>query len=1524
MKISQFRQVADGLKLPKTVWASLRFALTAVWLLLCCAGFANAEVVLKFEHFTPRNDSLSHSSLYAIFQDSQGFIWVGTEDGLNRFDSFTPGKKFSQFRHQSHHPYSLSHNTVYSVYALNGDLWVGTRNGLNRYDRKRDRFIRYPLLSEGMSRLSDPSVWSLSGDAADNVLWIGTLNDGLFRLHVNSGHIEQFLPDAHKNSISGESIWPIYRDSRGFLWVGTDGNGLNRLIDTETGFRFEHYLSDQNVTSLHEDKNKTLWVGTMHALYYFDVANHQFVEYKLNALSQVWALTSDADGCLWIGTDGQGLYRLNPLDNSWENYRHDASLPNSLADDRVLALYADRAGSIWVGTEKGLDRVDPGYNQFHHYTHHPNNDNSLINSDVLAILPSLDGELWVGTQAGLSRYTQNREQVTHYVEALPNPTVRALHQDVDGSIWVGTDGGYLNRFDPERDDFTTYSSLPDDTRSLIANVRSIYRDRAGTLWLGTRHGLYFFDGIKKEILPWFTQLGFTQRVPSEQSSAAKPRADQLLSIIDIYEDRQQRLWVSTLEDGVLCFAKDRTQPPLHYQHSPHQKDSLSSNDMTNVLQDQDGTIWISTADSGLNKLLETASADYPSGRFLHYREQPKELQNQGLASDFIRGVLEDDNGYLWLSSFQGISRFAPDAEPTQAFKHYDIADGLQSNIFNSAYAKSHTGELFFGGINGFNSFFPDFFKTNRYPPPVILTHLEISQQNITPNSPDSPLQYPISETDTLTLAHWQNSFNLKFVALNYIQPNKNQYAYRLLGFDSEWQTIKNRQRAFFTKVPPGNYVFQVKASNNEGVWGPVNARLRIIIAPPFWCTWWAYMAYLFALCAVVWKLFLRYREAVQARQQARLNREIEQRKQSEAALHKSEEQYRILVEGTESLVAQIDNKGDFLYVNPAAQALFAVPPQALIGTSLFDFIHAEDQQKSLQALHAWIQQKPGNINFSNRLVSRDHQTRYMLWTIQPALNEQGEVIAFNSIAKDVSELKRIEDELRLAKNQAEQANRAKSEFLANMSHEIRTPMNAILGFTDILLNAQLEARHKEFLHAIETSGKSLLKLINDILDLSKVEAGKLELEYYPAELRTLFEDMRKIFTHKLQEKQLSFSLEIPDDLPQQLLIDETRVRQILLNLIGNAIKFTEQGGISLKIWFDYLAAEKNHIQLSFSVTDTGIGIPKDQQTSIFGAFEQQQNQSHAKYGGTGLGLAISKRLVEVMGGILALQSRPGDGSTFTVMLHKVQVVHGPSETHKHKTAPVPAHTQFAPASLLIADDVPLNRKLLKFYLSAHPFTLLEAENGEQAIAQAKQHHPDLILMDMKMPILDGDAATRLLKNDPQLRHIPVIALTALAMKEDEEEIRVLCDGYLSKPVSKQTLLEMLAQFLPAPTEQSDIAQPGAAEVGAEVKNAPIPEDLLTILQNTHLPTAQAFNAYSSINDIEDFALKIKALAEEYQCQQVLDWAQELYQNTQLFNLAAMQNDLHNFARLLGCAPSSRVRDEKMSRTLHQQETSPDA
>ncbi|GAB1372238.1 hypothetical protein MASR1M45_23000 [Candidatus Kapaibacterium sp.] len=512
-------------------------------------------------------------------------------------------------------------------------------------------------------------------------------------------------------------------------------------------------------------------------------------------------------------------------------------------------------------------------------------------------------------------------------------------------------------------------------------------------------------------------------------------------------------------------------------------------------------------------------------------------------------------------------------------------------------------------------------------------------------------------------------------------------------------------------------------------------------------------------------------------------------------------------------------------------------------------------------------------------------------------------------------LKKLEQEIKIriktekdlikAKEMADSANQFKSEFLANMSHEIRTPLNSILGFSELIKNRLAEPKNVEYINAIITSGKSLLTLINDILDLSKIEAGKIELEYQPFNLINVINEIKSIFLIKINEKGLIFKLNLQEGLPELINLDESRFRQILLNLVGNAVKFTQSGSVSISVRFESESTNRNLINLFVDIEDTGIGIPEDQQNIIFEAFRQQKGQSIKAYGGTGLGLTITKRLIEMMGGKIMLKSEVNVGSKFTITFRKVQVEKIANDITESIDENFDKYIYFSPCTILVADDIQQNRYLIHEMLADKEITILNAINGLEAIDIAIQHKPECILMDLKMPIMDGFEARNQLKSLSATAQIPVVALTASAMKSEQTKaIDAGFDGFIAKPIQKKYLINELIKYLPYMLIDLE-KMPEQESINEESANSGLPDNLPEIIddviikmENEFNETRQSVQETFMIGAIKIFSINIIEYGNSTGINLITKYGENLLKNCDNLSLTDIINILNEYDLLL--------------------------
>jgi ligand-binding sensor domain-containing protein/signal transduction histidine kinase len=843
----------------------------------------NMSGAIRFESLG-LEDGLSQSTVLAILQDQFGFLWIGTEDGLNRYNGYT----FKIFRPDLNNPDAISDRWITSLFEdRQGYIWIGTRQGgLNRYDPATGKFNYYLHDPKDLKSISSNNVTAILENKKGE-LWVGT-NYGLDLLDRQTGKFQRFNSDPDvSTTISSNLITTLFEDSRGILWIGTDDGRLNRFNS-----------ATKNFTS-----------------YIYNPKNYSVVKGK-----SIKSIVEDHNGELWIASF-EGLQHFKPSESSFTTLRHSKTEPSSLISDTVLSLYMDHSETLWVGTNEGLDRFDFKTNNFVHYQHDPGDQTSLSNNTILSIREDKGGVLWIGTfGGGLDKFNKGQRKFAYYHYEPGNPNslsanyVSPIFADSSGHIWIGTYGGGLNRFNPPMGLFTHYKHDPENPFSLPSDdIYSVYVDKTGTLWVGTADALsrrnpsyvnfshYINDPTNPESLAggpvqvifqdsygslWIgTANGLDLLDPSTgkfthyQHSLTKPESISSDDITAIYEDKDGVLWVGTFDNGLNRFNRD-TGTFVHYQRNRGAPQSLSDDSVTAIYQDQKNNLWIATAGGGLNLYHPETNS------FQHYTE------NNGLPNNVIYGILEDDSGQLWLSTNYGLSRFDPE---NGTFRNYTDSDGLQSNEFNmGAYAKGLDHKMYFGGINGLNAFFPDEVKNNTYAPPVVLTSFTPGGQ------PDSGLPQA-EELSQVTLGWPNNNFGFEIAALSFAEPGRNQYAYKLENFDKDWNYVGTSREGRYTNLAGGTYTLRFMGTNNDGVWNESNQVIQITVIPPFWETWTFRILITLSVIALG---VIAYRLRVHSIQSQNLQLELTVRERT-SALQKRTEELEALYSGDEKIIRAI-------------------------------------------------------------------------------------------------------------------------------------------------------------------------------------------------------------------------------------------------------------------------------------------------------------------------------------------------------------------------------------------------------------------------------------------------------------------------------------------------------------------------------------------------------------------------------------------------------------------------------------------
>jgi len=1196
-------------------------AIPAVVLCLA-AGAAGLAQTTRFEHLGIE-DGLSQSTVTAIIQDSRGFMWFGTEDGLNRYDGYS----FRIFKHDPHDPGSLSFNHINALCLdRSGTLWVGTNGGgLERYDSSLERFSHYRHNPTDPDSLSSDFVMAVIEDRT-GTLWIGTNDGGLNALDGSRRRLKRYRNSpAEATSLGHNSVRAVLEDRSGTIWIATAG-GLD-MFDRDMDI-FVHRrrdpgnparLVDDSATILLEDSRGGLWVGTDAGLSVLDQDHSRFSSYRHDprdpsslSADEVNALFEDSSGTLWVGTSG-GLDAFDRSRGRFLRHRNDASDPASLSENDITAIYEDRTKLLWIGTRLGLNKLDRARKPFDHFRHIPGDPASLSDDQVMMIQEDDRGTIWIGTYAGgLNRFDPTRRTFNAYRHDPANPAsishdlVMAFVKDRAGTCWVGTYDG-LDRFDPDLGRFRPPELGKDASGPLGRDpVYALMEDADRRLWIGTRNGLIDVAPDRRSFVRY-------QNDPDRPDSLSSSIVFALLA------DAAGAVWVGTL-NGLNRFDRG-TGSFVRYLQDPKNPSSLSNNEVLHLVQDRSGSVWVCTA-GGLNRF------EPSTGAFVHFRE------GDGLPNDLIYGALEDGQGRLWMSTNRGLSRFDP---RTRTFRNYDVRDGLQSNEFNSgAMLRTRDGLMYFGGVNGFNVFDPRRIRDNPSPPEVVLTDLLISNRSvpIRPRGNTPPLlDAAISETTALRLSQRERVISFEFAALHFVAPEKNLYAYRMDGFDPEWNMVGHRRFATYTALPSGRYVFRVKASNNDGVWNEKGISLPIRVVPTFWGSRQFRICLALAVLILVLATYRMRTFAIRERADAlersveertralratnvRLEREIAERRRTERALRESEDKYRTLAAQIPVGIYRTTLDGRYLYANPALAAMLDYKRVEDLMKVSAATIYADPEDRG-RRIAIW-KARGGTVSSEVQARTRKGRIIQVRDTGTVIYNRRGGIEYISGMVEDITDQKRAENRLKGAL-------REKEFLLKEIHHRVKNNLQVISSLLRLQSRSTADGPARELFLASQGRIRTMA-LVHESLyqarDLARID--------FAAYIRKLTEQLIGLFKANPKRIRLRLRLEhIPLDINQAI-----PCGLIINELVSNALKHAFPGARAGEVAVALAAGSRETVRLT--IRDNGVGLPA--------GLDIRKTSS--------LGLQIVVGLVEQLGGTIRMEGSAGTEAVIVFPLEK--------------------------------------------------------------------------------------------------------------------------------------------------------------------------------------------------------------------------------------------------------------------------------
>jgi len=1290
-----------------------RVPIFVTFILLFSQNNYSQQLDLEFNHLTVEN-GLSQSSANSIIQDSLGLIWIGTQNGLNQFNSY----ETQWYKKNLSDTNSLSSSNILSLYkAKNEIFWIGSINGLNSYNWQLNIFKKYNYKEFQNNSATQQKVVSITEDINQHI-WFCS-NTVLINFNPkNSQHDTYTLDSFPVVSPTSLTINALTLDTNNYLWIGTSDGlfylepGSHHIKSFTELFPNQNIPENINITDVKSSvfNKNIIWIGTANnGLYEMHNNNGDFI-HLLDTINAWVNCLDETKTDLWIGTNN-GLIQYNKTIKRFYTFNVELNNNKSLNDNYILSILNDNSGILWIGTlVGGVNYANTNPKLFQLYRLNTTK-NSLFSRSVVSIIEDSDSNIWVGTDKGFYKYMANNKEplysknINKKVDDNTYFRFQCFFEDSTKNIWIGTSNNGIYKYDMKNDLYSKIPVFSKFNNKLIKKliVYSISMDKNKQIYFCSSAGILMYSKEKNKAI-------------LEKNKVNTEIYINHYDIRSMYIDSNYCFWIGTYGNGLIRWQKPKNKLTIFTNKLDNVK-SIAANSTKSFKEDYLGNLWIGTS-GGLNKLNASDK----------YKENPVfELYSikQGLPDETIYGILEY-NKNLWVSTNKGIFSFNLQ---TKEIVNYSVENGLQSNEFNAnSCFKNKNNKMFFGGVNGFNTFYPYKIEQSKSISTIVITEVRINNKLIIVN-PNSTFKKSINISKKINLYPNDKSLNIKFTALNYTAEYLTKYAYQLVGFDENWIYTNSRMPvANYTNLDPGNYTLKIKSTNTTGVWVDNVIKIKINVHPPFWKTIWFKVIIMISLALILYFIiWLRYRVIV---------------------LQKDE---------LEEIVKNRTN--DLINLNEKLE---------------------EKQSEILQQSEELKQINYKLKNNQDELVRQKNE-------LEKYKNQLEEIV------------KERTKELEKAKNKAEESDRLKSAFLANMSHEIRTPMNAIIGFSNLLVTANLQHKksktNNEYADIIIKSCDNLLNLVDDILDISKIEAGQLTIKKENFNIKELLNLVHKTFNKKEDfSKKVKLQLFLPansDNL--RLYSDPGRLKQILINLLSNALKFTEKGTVDFG--YNIVKADNNlkKSEIEFYVKDTGIGIKENVLPLIFDRFRKLEESDTRIYGGSGIGLTITKNLVQLLGGKIIVHSEYGKGSEFKIRLPFTQ--HAGKDKYEISNITVQNSNvkyNWNNYTLLVGEDEEYNRIYIKEALQNTGLKILEAKNGNEVVDILLQNPKiNAILLDIKMPEKDGYETIVEIKRIN--KDMPVIAQTAYAMKSDEEKIRQAgFNDYISKPIKRNLLLMKLS------------------------------------------------------------------------------------------------------------------------------------